>query len=188
MGALVPMPGATVGNGFALRLFLDAGGYEYEGGAGNVRADFAGAQLDGVYQFTTKNFWSNVSLGVNDTYTGLNPYDSENPERGQQVELRASLDGGTAGGPWRADWYGYYGTRLQDYQYAIDATHAIGPKWRLGGDYYGEGSPVYTMREAGPFFGYSFTPRSEFTVSAGPAWQTGFASRAYVRALYYGRF
>ncbi|HEY2475433.1 MAG TPA: cellulose biosynthesis protein BcsS [Candidatus Cybelea sp.] len=189
MGATVALPGSNIGDGFAVRSYLAAGGYDYNGGTlGTVRANFVGAELDGVYQLTRKNLWSDFALGVNDTYTALNPYDPNNILRGQQVELRVTLDGGTVSGPWRADWFGYYGTRVQDYQSYADVTHAVAPKWRLGVLGYLEGNPTYTLRQLGALGGLSFSERSELQLAAGEGWETSFAPRAFVRASFYERF
>ncbi|HEY6486340.1 MAG TPA: cellulose biosynthesis protein BcsS [Candidatus Cybelea sp.] len=189
MGATVALPGSHIGDGVAVRVYLDNGGYNYNGGTlRTVRANFTGAELDGVYEFSRKNFWSNFALGVNDTYTGLDPYDPSNILRGQQAELRATLDGGIVGGPWRSDWLGYYGTRVQDYQWNVDVTHAVAPKWRLGAQGYEEGNPTYTLRQLGAFAGLQFNARSELQLSAGEGWESSFSPRAFLRASFYQRF
>jgi hypothetical protein len=184
MGATVAMPGATIGNGFALRGLVDTGGYNYNTTTlGLVKANFGGGELDGVYQLTHGGFWSNFGVGVNDTYTGLTPDDLANRRRGDQVEFRLSLDGGNVSGPWRVDWDGYYGTRLSDYAARLGLTHSLSSQWRLGGEFYAEGDPTYNLYAVGPYFGVSIGPRSEITFSGGESWESGFNSRPYVRAL-----
>jgi len=184
-GATVALPGATIGNGMALRAYADAGGYNYTSGlVGGVKANFRGAELDAVYQLNHNNgFWSDFGLGVNDTYTGLTPYDPSNPLRGDQVELRVSLDGGAISGPWRADWFGFYGPRIGDYEAMLGGTHALSPAWRLGLQVYGEGNPNYRLYQVGPYAGVTFAKDSELQFSAGEAWESGYATRAYVKAL-----
>lgn len=189
MGATVALPGATIGNGIALRGYVDTGGYNYiSSDLGLVKANFGGGELDAVYQLSRQNFWSNFAIGANDTYTGLAPYDPNNSLRGQQLEMRVGLDGGKIAGPWRADWFGYYGTRLQDYEARLSVTHSLSSLWRLGVEGYGEGNPTYHLRQVGPYAGWSLSQRSELQFSVGPAWESGFAPRAYFRALIYQRF
>ncbi|MFZ0682534.1 MAG: cellulose biosynthesis protein BcsS, partial [Candidatus Cybelea sp.] len=118
-GASVAWPGSSIGNGLAFRGYFDTGGYDYvRHDLGVIRANFSGEELDAVYGITLKHIWNDLGVGVNATYTGLSPYDSKNLLAGDQTELRLSLDGGTDGGPWRADWLGYYGTRLYDYNWS----------------------------------------------------------------------
>lgn len=186
VGATVAFPGSS-SNNFALRGLVDTGGYNYLSNLTTIKANFGGGELDGVYQISRGNFWSDVALGVNDTYTGLTPYDPTNPLRGQQVELRVSLDGGKNSGPWRTDWFGYYGARLKDYEAMLGVTHSLSSVWRLGAEVYSEGNPNYRLYQVGPYAGISLTKDSELTFSAGEAWESGFTPRAYLRALLYQR-
>ncbi len=189
-GATVALPGSAIGKGFGLRGFVVAGGYNYlSGKLGTVRAGFTSQELDAVYMVSRRNFWSDFGVGVNNTNTYLNPYDPNNTLRGDQVEMKVLTDGGTAGGPWRVDWNGYYGTRVHDYLWQLAGTHSVSSKWRLGVDLYGEGNPTYDLHEVGPYAGLALDgEKGELTFSAGQAWQSGFSPRAYVRALVYQRF
>lgn len=179
----------SIGNGVAVRGILDTGGYNYVSDTlGTVKANFGGGELDALYQFTHQNFWSDVGVGINDTYTGLAPYDPTNRRRGEQAEVRVSLDGGNVSGPWRADWNGFYGTRLDDYEGRIGLTHAFSPQFRLGAEFYAEGDPTYNLYQVGPVAAIKITDKSELQFSAGPSWESGFASRAYFKALIYQSF
>jgi hypothetical protein len=188
-GATVALPGQNIDNGFAVRGYLDSGGYDYMRHAlGVVNATFSGGELDAVYGLTYKHFWSNVGAGINSTYTGLAPYDVKNELRGGQVEFRVSLNGGGVGGPWRADWGGYYGTRLEDYDAMVGVTHRLTSKWRLGAQVAGTGNPNYNLRQAGPYAAVAFDQRSELQFSTGGAWESGFTPRLYVNANFFRRF
>lgn len=184
MGATVAMPGATIGNGFAVRGSVATGGYNYSNSTlGIVKANFGGGELDGVYQLTHGSFWSDFGVGVNDTYTGLTPDDFSNRRRGNQADVRLSLDGGNISGPWRTDFDGFYGARLDDYAARIGLTHALSNQWRAGAQFYAEGDPTYNLYAVGPYFGVMIGPRSEITFSGGESWESGFPSRPYARAL-----
>lgn len=188
VGATVPLRQPSAGSGFAVRGLVDTGGYNYVNSQlGTIKANFGGGELDAVYQLTRKNTWSDFAVGVNDTYTGLAPYDTSNRLRGEQVELRVSIDGGDIGGPWRVDWFGYYGPRLQDYEALIGGTHSLSPIWRLGAQVYSEGNPSYRLYQIGPYAGLSYAKDSELQFSAGEAWESGFRPRVYVKALLYAR-
>lgn len=189
LGATVALPGSSIGNGFAIRGLVNTGGYNYiNTPLGVVKANFSGAELDGVYELSKKNFWTDLALGANYTYTNLSPFDPTNRRAGRQVEFRMSLDGGGVAGPWRADWTGFYGTRLYDYAARLGVTHAISPRWRLGAEGYTEGDPTYHLNQVGPYVAVDFTDRSELQFSGGWSWESGFNPRNYVRASFYQRF
>lgn len=184
MGATVAVPGATIGHGFAVRGLVSTGGYSYSNTTlGIVKANFGGGELDGVYQLTHGTFWGNFGVGVNDTYTGLTPDDLGNRRRGNQAELRLSLNGGNISGPWRIDYDGFYGTRLNDYAARLGLTHSLSSQWRLGAEFYAEGDPTYNLYAVGPYAGVMIGPRNEITFSGGESWESGFAARPYARAL-----
>jgi hypothetical protein len=185
IGATAAVPGSTLGNGFAVRGLVNAGGYDYiSSDLGTVKANFGGGELDAVYQITHKNLFADFTLGVNDTYTNLVPYDTSNRLRGDQVELRLGTDGSNISGPWRLDWYGYYGPKLEDYAAFIGGTHELSAAWRLGIEGYSEGNPSYSLYQVGPYAGFAFDKTSELDFSVGEAWQSGFSPRVYTRALY----
>ncbi|HVN68908.1 MAG TPA: cellulose biosynthesis protein BcsS [Candidatus Binatia bacterium] len=187
LGATLPF-GPNDRSGFGVRGYFDTGGYDYIGGGiGTVKATFTGEELDAIYRVMHAKFWSDFGVGFNNTNTSLTPNDPSNPLRGAQTELRLSADGGAISGPWRADWYGYYGTRIQDYAANLGVTHSIAPAWRLGLDGYSEGNPTYNLYEVGPYAGVSFAKDSELQFSVGEAWQSGFTPRAYFRAMVYTR-
>jgi hypothetical protein len=192
IGATVSLPRPPTNNGtnngFAIRGELDTGGYNYiSGDLGTVKGNFGGGELDGVYQVEHKNLFADFSLGVNDTYTNLVPNDPTNKLRGNQTELRVGTDGSSLSGPYRLDWYGYYGPKLEDYAAFIGGTHSLSPIWRLGLEGYSEGNPSYSLYQVGPYAGFAFDKTSEIDFSVGEAWQSGFSPRIYSRAIYLRR-
>lgn len=185
VGATVALSKQGIGNGFAVRASGDVGGYNYDSSdLGVVRANFAGYNLDAVYQFTGKNYWNDVWAGEAFSNTTLTPEDPTNVLRGPQYEIQVGLDGGAVGGPYRTDWLGYYGTRLHDYAGRLSLTHALSPEWRLGVEGYVEGNPYYHLSQVGPYAGIQFNPKGELDLSTGWSWESGFNSRAYVRASF----
>lgn len=187
-GATVPVAQPSSGNGFAVRGLVDTGGYDYVSDPlGTVKANFGGGELDAVFQLTAANTWNDFALGVNDTYTGLTPYDPSNKLAGEQAELRMSVDGGHVSGPWRVDWFGYYGPRLGDYEALIGGTHSLSSLWRMGVQAYSEGNPSYRLYQIGPYAGFAYAKDAELQFSAGEAWESGFTPRVYVKALFNAR-
>ena len=185
IGATVALSKQGIGNGFAIRGSGDFGGYQYNSSdLGVVKATFSGGELDAVYQYTGKNLWNDVFAGQSFENTILTPDDPSNTSRGPQYEIRVGLDGGAVSGPYRTDWLGYYGTRIHDYAGRLSLTHSLSPAWRLGVEGYVEGDPEYHLSQVGPYAGIQLGPKSELDLSTGWSWESGFNSRAYVRASF----
>lgn len=186
LGATAALPGAAIGRGFAVRGIVNTGGYNYPSDVlGPVKAHFTGGELDALYQISSPTLWTDFGAGVSYANTTLTPFDPTNRRAGSQAELRLDLDGGSSTGPWRTDWFGYYGTRLYDYAARLGLTHAISPNARLGAEAYTEGDPTYHLNQVGPYVGIALSPQSELQVSGGFSWESGFDPRNYVRASFY---
>lgn len=208
-GVTLALPGSTIANGVAVRIYGDTGGYSYVNHqVGTIKAvsmadgmtqplisrnttvdaSFGGGEFDGLYAFTNKDVWADFGAGVNYTSTNLTPNDPHNKLEGDQAELRLLTDGTTSGNPWRVDWDGYYGTRLQDYQAFVGLTHSLSQYVHLGIEGYGEGNPSYSLQQVGPLAIFGTGPHGEVRLSTGVAWESGFASpRVFLKALYYQR-
>lgn len=188
LGGTFALPGSSIGNGFAIRTVGFTGGYDYLHSSTLVHAYFSGAEVDALYQFSSKDFWNEFSAGARYADTSLSPYDPTNRRRGSQVEFAAGVDGGTVSGPWRVDWYGSYGTFLEDYAARLSLTHTLAPGVRFGAEGYAEGDPTYDLRQVGPYLGIGLGANAELQFSGGFSWQTGRGSRPYLRASVYSTF
>jgi hypothetical protein len=190
VGSTFALPGAVLGSGPAIRAAVFTGGYSYDTGTPSTRIDatFVGGEIDAMYQYSRPNLWANFSVGVRDINTTLTPFDPTNRRHGVVVEPAAILDGVKIGGPWRADWFASYGTRLQDYEARLGFTHALSGNTRAGVETSFDGDPTYNVYRVGPLVGVNLDPRSELQLSAGYCDQSGRNGGAYVRAGFYHRF
>lgn len=189
IGATLALPGFVIGDGFAVRASAFSGEYDYKSSAeGQVKASLFGGQLEEVYQLSRNNFWSNVGLGVRNVDTGLTPFDQNNRRHGRLAEFVASLDGGKVVGPWRADWYGSYGTHLDDYAARVSFTHTLTATSRLGVEASLEGDPTYGFHRIGPYAGLRLGTRSEVQFSAGFSQESGRNAGSYLRTSIYRSF
>ena len=187
-GANVALPGSTLDRGFSVRGSTFYGGYVFADGVpGPIHATFSGLQMELQYQFRTPHFWSSFGGGARYEDTHLTPYDPNAVRKGQQLEFVATTNGGAATGPWRADWWGWYGSRIGDYQTYLDITHRVTPHVRIGAASLMGGDPTYHGRELGPFAGFEFGDRAELHFSIGKAWQAGLPSRTYADIGYHQR-
>lgn len=190
VGATAPLPGASLGHGLAVRGSAFGGTYDYRGGPANGRVDatFGGAQLDALYQATGRSWWFDGGVGARYIDTHLSPFDRGNRRHGAQVEAAISADGGGVHGPWRVDYYGSYGTRLDDYAARASLTHAITDRLRAGGEVSVEGDPTYDLQRLGPYVGFGLDHWSELQVSAGVSHQSGRDVGGYLRLSAYRSF
>lgn len=190
VGGTAPLPGATLGHGPAVRVSAFGGSYDYRGGPSNgvVDGSFAGAQVDALYQATGRNWWFDGGVGARYIDTHLSPFDRGNRRHGAQVEAAISADGGGVRGPWRADYYGSYGTRLDDYALRASLTHAITDRLRAGGEVSAEGDPTYDLQRVGPYVGFGLDRWSEVQASAGVSHQSGRDVGGYLRLSVYRSF
>ncbi len=190
VGSTWALPGAALGKGPALRASVFAGGYSYDTGlpATQINATFVGEEFDATYQFSHANLYANASVGVRDVNTTLSPGDPNNRRAGVVVEPAAILDGVKIAGPWRADWFASYGTRLQDYEGRLGFTHALSGTTRAGVETSFDGDPTYDVFRVGPYAGVNLDPRTELQISAGYAHQSARNGSAYLRVGFYHRF
>jgi hypothetical protein len=189
IGAQVGLSGPSATQGFAVRGSGFLGQYGYHESPGTrVGAHFAGGELDGVYQFTGGWGYADLFAGARYIDTRLNPIDMGNRRLGGQTEAVVGADGVRQFGPWRTDWYGAYGTRLDDYQTRISLTHRVNDTWRLGAEAAFEGDPTYNLQRFGPYLGFRLGARSEIQASAGVSHQSGLGEHAYARINWYHAF
>jgi Cellulose biosynthesis protein BcsS len=91
-GALVPFGQRADGGGWFQRYWVDALGYEYDGGPGRVEADAYGLEAALGYGRSNELGWWNVSLGLRYTDTSLDPDDPSANARGSQLGGKFQLD------------------------------------------------------------------------------------------------
>jgi hypothetical protein len=180
-GATLALPGSQISHGPAVRISGFGGGYQYQDNSQRIDATFAGAEVDGIYQFSLNDLWLNVGVGARFMNTRLSPASRSNRRRGDQVELVLGLDGGKAAGPWRADWYGAYGSRLDDYQARVSLTHALGAIVRAGAEFSAEGDPTYNTQLIGPYAAFTVGKTSEIQASVGYSQRSFRGSGVYAR-------
>ena len=94
IGSVIPLPGSTLGSGFAARLWGDYLTYNYRTGSAKIDAAGWGSELAGVYQFSGPWGWSDLSAGARYRDTNLSPDDPNNRARGAHVYLTLQADGG----------------------------------------------------------------------------------------------
>ncbi|HEX9206638.1 MAG TPA: cellulose biosynthesis protein BcsS [Steroidobacteraceae bacterium] len=104
-GTVLPFGRRENGRGWFQRYWVDAFGYEYEGGPGRIQADAYGLEAAVGYGGSSERGWWNTSVGLRYTDTSLEPDDPHASARGSQL-----------------------GGKIQ-----VEAEGRIAEAWRLGG-------------------------------------------------------
>lgn len=179
-GAVVSVPGATLGHGFALRGSANAGQYQYDGGPGRIDADYAGGEVALVYQTSGNWGWTNFSAGPRYTHTRLSPADPENDRRGSRWDLGLQTDGALDGPQWRLGWYGSLGPFDGSYQARLQIGRKLNSAGlRIGAESGIQGDPSYTKGSLGGFVAVPVARNFDLQFGAGATEQAGRGARGY---------
>jgi len=179
-GAVVSMPGASLGHGLALRAGAGGGRYHYDAGATEITADYASADLALVEQVSGRWGWANFSAGPRFTHTKLSPLDPGNARRGSRWDLGLQTDGALDGSSWRLGWLSSYGVndeaylaRLQLGRKFDNQRHRIGMEGAIQGD------PTYRKVSGGAFVAVGLGRELEVQVGGGISKERGQSGKAY---------
>lgn len=179
-GAVVSLPGASLGHGLALRAGVGGGRYHYNAGATEITADYASVDLALVEQVSGSWGWANFSAGPQFTHTKLSPVDLGNQRRGSRWDAGLQTDGALDSPGWRLSWLGSYGVVDEEYQAQLELGRKLGGKGlRLGIEGGIQGDPSYRKVSGGAFVAASLGHDFEVQVSGGVSKERGQSSRGY---------
>ncbi|QPQ54976.1 cellulose biosynthesis protein BcsS [Allosphingosinicella flava] len=180
-GGLVSLPGARLGQGFALRGSANAGRYKYQQGVATVEADYVGAEAALVYQTSAPWGWANFSAGPRLTDTSLSPRDPANERSGTRVDAVIGAEGNYRTGGWSLGWYGNAGLFDETYYTQLRAGHRIDSAGRafLGIEGGFQGDPSYDSRNIGLFYARDFSDAWNVQLSGGIRDQEGRKVKPY---------
>lgn len=172
LGASIPLPGARVGEGLAVRGIVAGTQYEYDSSIGRIEGEQVQADLSLIYQFSSATTYFDIGLGARYVDTQLEPDDPGSSRDGGQWEVVVSASGQQTFGPWQLSQFGSYGFDAQDYYVRGDVTHQIGGAFRLGVEVQIDGSEDYDRQRYGAVLGFSPSPDWSIKVSGGVTEQT----------------
>jgi hypothetical protein len=92
LGTVLPFGTRHEGRGWFQRYWVDAFGYEYDGGPGRVQADAYGLEGALGYGGSDETGWWSVSMGLRYTDTSLDPDDRSASARGSQLGAKLQVD------------------------------------------------------------------------------------------------
>jgi hypothetical protein len=115
-GTVLPFGTRAGGRGWFQRYWVDAFGYEYDGGPGRVQADAYGLEAAVGYGGSSERGWWSTSLGLRYTDTSLDPDDPDAGARGSQLggKFQLEAEGRIAEG-WRLGGAASYSNEQNGY-------------------------------------------------------------------------
>lgn len=172
LGVSVPLPGARVGQGPAVRAIVGGVQYKYDAAVGRVRGEQVRADVSLLYQVSSARAYFDAGLGVRYVDTRLSPRDPGNTRRGGQWEAVVSASGEQNLGPWQLSQFGSYGFSDRDYFVRGDVTRAVAGPLRLGLEAQADGARDYSRQRYGVVVGFAPSPRWVVKVSGGASEQS----------------
>ncbi len=139
VGATIAAPGGRLGQGWAFRVSVNGGDYSYDSGPLNIDADYRGADVAVVYQWSGDWGYGNLALGGRYADTDLSPADPGNRRGGSNWDVALTVDGQRRFGPWAVTGYASYGFDLEEYYVRADLTRKVSPSVALGVEIGAEG-------------------------------------------------
>lgn len=179
-GAVVSLPGASLGHGLALRAGVGGGRYHYLAGTTEITADYASADVALVEQVSGHWGWASFSAGPRFTHTKLSPVDLANNRRGSRWDAGLQTDGALDSSGWRLGWLGSYGVADEAYQARLQLGRKLGAKGlRLGFEGGVQGDPSYRKLSGGAFIAAALGRDFEVQAGGGVSKERGQTARGY---------
>ena len=179
-GALIALPGNSLGDGLAIRGGVSGGRYEYDTAGVEIEADYVTGELALVYQTSGDWGWANFSAGPRITDTSLSPMDPNNGREGTRVDLALQTDG-AYGRKWRLDWFGSLGVFDKAYftevRFGPEVSASSGT--RIGLETGFQGDDFYSSRKVGAFASTRLGGGWEGRISGGASKLEDRSAKAY---------
>jgi hypothetical protein len=164
VGALLPFGERQNGRGWYQRYWVDAFGYEYDGGPGRVQADAYGVEASLGYGGSNELGWWSASAGLRHTDTSLDPDDRNARARGSQLGGKLQFDfERKVAGDWRVGGIASYSNEQNGYWVRGRVMHGATQARAFGFEAVANGNDEADATAAG--FVTTFRPgASRFTV------------------------
>jgi Cellulose biosynthesis protein BcsS len=149
LGAILPIGGSTLGNGWVQRYWADHIRYEYDSGNRTIKARAYGLEAALGYQKSSGDGWAAAYAGARYLDTSLSPDDPDSEARGEHLRAKLQLEGEKATSPaWRLGGIVSYTFGADSYWVRVRAMH--GPARRaFGPEFIFHGDPDYSAQQVG---------------------------------------
>lgn len=173
-GAVVSLPGDSLGDGIAVRVGGAAGEYRYDAGVTEIQGTYVTGELAIVYQTSDQWGWANFSGGPRVTDTKLEPADPSNALSGTRWDIALATDG-AVGNTWRLGWFGSLGVLDHTYIGELRLARMLDKdsQTRIGVETGLQGDDSYQRASLGVFASALLAEKMEGRFSVGFSEQRG---------------
>lgn len=188
LGAVLPLPGNRLGQGFVQRYWLDYDAYRYEKLPQQyIDTRVAGGEAALGYQQSSASGWWGAYLGARYANTRLSPNDPDNDDRGWRLRAKLQFEGETEiGAGWRANGIASNLVGDANYWVRLRLHTLLRNQWHVGPEVIVQGDSNYSAYKVGAFFGnIKLGASSALTLKAGVSNPADEPASLYVGAEFY---
>lgn len=167
VGAVTALPGASLGEGLAVRTVVARSEYNYKAGSASIKGRATSITVAAVQQWSGEWGYANLGGGVAYRRTRLTPNDPGNRNRGRKWNAVVSADGAYQSGGLRIGGMASYGFDIKEYYLRGDVTGGASSVLRLGGEVIAQGDPSYERQLYGAVAIIAPAPKWELRLSGG---------------------
>ena len=190
LGAVLPLPGQRLGNGFVQRYWIDYIGYRYQQSAlQDIDAKVLGGEAALGFQQAESGSWWGAYLGARYANTRLSPDDPGNDDRGPRWRAKLQIEGETSlAGNWRINGILSHQIANDDYWARVRLQTTFKNKWHVGPEFVAQGDSNYSAQKLGAYVGNIWLGGSALTLKAGVNNPEDFSRSMYAGAELYMPF
>jgi hypothetical protein len=187
LGAVLPLPGQRIGNGFVQRYWIDYIGYRYQQSAlQDIDARVVGGEAALGFQKAQSGSWWGAYLGARYANTRLSPDDPGNEDRGARWRAKLQIEGETRlAGNWRINGILSHQIGNDDYWGRVRLQTTLRNAWHVGPEFVAQGGSNYSAQKLGAYVGNIWLGGSALTLKAGVNNPEDFSRSMYAGAEFY---
>lgn len=171
-GVVLPLGEPREGRRFIQRYWLDALGYEYDGGPGRVEADAWGAEAALGYVLWSPDGWAEISAGLRYTDTDLEPDDPGAGARGSEAGVRLGVQGERhLGNHWKAGAIVSWANHQDAWWSRARLMRELPKGYSVGAEFVAGGNDESRSTAAGLVVGFRLSNSLNLALKSGYRWQ-----------------
>lgn len=191
VGAVLPLPGHSLGSGLVGRFWLDHIGYVYDASpASRVEGQSLGQEAALGWQWSGTHNWGGIYLGLRHSHLELEPDDPTNRDRGHRWRGKLQVEGDLAISPsWRANGIASHLFGSNNHWVRLRLQTALSNGWHTGPEVIRLSAPDHRAWQLGSYLGNLRLDQDLYlTFKAGVRKASGESVRGYIGAEFYRAF
>lgn len=188
LGAVLPLAGQHLGQGFVQRYWLDYVAYRYEKTPlQEIETRVSAVEAALGYQQSSASGWWGTYLGARYANTRLSPSDPDNDDRGGRLRAKLQFEGETeVGAGWRVNGIASHLVGDVNYWARLRLQTTLRNQWHIGPEVIGQGDSNYSAYKVGVFLGnIKLGAFSALTLKAGVSKPEDDSASLYAGAEFY---